>query len=101
MAAPCAGGPDQRWQTKADGRIGSEVSGTCLDVSGQARADGSRVTLYTCTPGSNEVWSKHWRFPWCWGLRTGDSAAREPVTSGIPNAAQRFEQASSNPLPKP
>ncbi|MFJ2889477.1 RICIN domain-containing protein [Streptomyces sp. NPDC087305] len=52
------GSPDQRWLLNANGQILSEASGKCLDVSGQATADGSRVILYSCNGGANEAWSK-------------------------------------------
>ncbi|WP_330308166.1 MULTISPECIES: glycoside hydrolase [unclassified Streptomyces] len=58
VAAACADSPEQRWQFNANGQIVSEASGKCLDVSGQATADGSKVILYSCTGGTNEVWAK-------------------------------------------
>ncbi|MEU5708590.1 RICIN domain-containing protein [Streptomyces flaveolus] len=36
----------------------NDASGKCLDVSGQATADGSRVILYRCTGGANEAWTR-------------------------------------------
>jgi hypothetical protein len=42
----------------ANGQILGEASGKCLDVSGQATADGSKVILYSCNGGANEAWSK-------------------------------------------
>jgi len=57
-AAHCTGAAEQRWQLNANGQIVSEASGKCLDVSGQATTDGSKVILYSCTGGANEVWSK-------------------------------------------
>ena len=54
----CTGGAGQGWQLNANGQIVSEASGKCLDVSGQATADGSRVILYSCNGGSNEAWSR-------------------------------------------
>ncbi|WP_369250013.1 glycoside hydrolase [Streptomyces sp. R41] len=58
VTAACADSAGQRWQLNANGQIVSESSGKCLDVSGQATADGSKVILYSCTGGSNEVWTK-------------------------------------------
>ncbi|KPI18393.1 Ricin B lectin [Actinobacteria bacterium OK074] len=52
------GDADQRWLLNANGQIVSEASGKCLDVSGQATADGSKVILYSCTGGTNETWTK-------------------------------------------
>lgn len=58
-AAPdYTGDATQRWLLNANGQIVSEASGKCLDVSGQATADGSKVVLYTCNGGANEAWSK-------------------------------------------
>ncbi|MFD4602778.1 glycoside hydrolase [Streptomyces sp. NPDC058464] len=52
------GDASQRWLLNANGQILSEASGKCLDVSGQATADGSKVILYSCNSGSNEVWTR-------------------------------------------
>jgi len=46
----------QRWLLNGNGQIVSEASGKCLDVSGQATADGSRVILHSCTGGTNQAW---------------------------------------------
>ncbi|MGW2488992.1 glycoside hydrolase [Streptomyces sp. NPDC001606] len=56
--ATATGDATQRWLLNANGQIVSEASGTCLDVSGQATADGSKVILYSCNGGSNEVWTR-------------------------------------------
>jgi Ricin-type beta-trefoil lectin domain len=50
-----AGDAAQRWLLNSDGQILNEASGKCLDVSGQATADGSKVILYSCDGGSNEA----------------------------------------------
>lgn len=50
------GDPTQRWLLNANGQIIGEASGKCLDVSGQATADGSKVILYSCNGGGNEAW---------------------------------------------
>ncbi|MER6270948.1 RICIN domain-containing protein [Streptomyces sp900105755] len=52
------GDASQRWLLNANGQILSEASGKCLDVSGQATADGSKVILYSCTGGTNEAWTR-------------------------------------------
>ncbi|QIJ66781.1 beta-glycosidase [Streptomyces sp. JB150] len=50
------GAAGQRWLLNANGQIVSEASGKCLDVSGEATADGSRVILHSCTGGANQAW---------------------------------------------
>jgi O-glycosyl hydrolase len=57
-AAGFTGDASQRWLLNANGQILSEASGKCLDVSGQATADGSKVILYSCNGGANEVWNR-------------------------------------------
>ncbi|WP_432423024.1 glycoside hydrolase [Streptomyces pseudovenezuelae] len=57
-AADATGDASQRWLLNANGQILSEASGKCLDVSGQATADGSKVIPYSCNGGTNEVWTK-------------------------------------------
>ncbi|MEV5845622.1 glycoside hydrolase [Streptomyces sp. NPDC051985] len=52
------GDASQRWLLNANGQILSEASGKCLDVSGQATADGSKVILYSCNSGANEAWTR-------------------------------------------
>lgn len=56
--AEATGDASQRWLLNADGQILSEASGKCLDVSGQATADGSKVILYSCNGGTNEAWTR-------------------------------------------
>ncbi|MGW7298781.1 glycoside hydrolase [Streptomyces sp. NPDC054829] len=46
----------QRWLLNGNGQIVSEATGQCLDVAGQATADGSRVGLWTCNGGTNQAW---------------------------------------------
>ncbi|CAL9408387.1 hypothetical protein SUDANB105_01598 [Streptomyces sp. enrichment culture] len=55
-SAGFTGEATQRWLLNGNGQIVSEASGKCLDVSGQATADGSRVILYSCTGGANQAW---------------------------------------------
>ncbi|MET7431443.1 glycoside hydrolase [Streptomyces flaveolus] len=57
-SAAYSGDGTQRWLLNADGQIVNDASGKCLDVSGQATADGSRVILYRCTGGANEAWTR-------------------------------------------
>ncbi|WP_217552131.1 glycoside hydrolase [Streptomyces sp. GbtcB6] len=52
------GDASQRWLLNANGQILSEASGKCLDVSGQATADSSKVILYSCNSGTNEAWTR-------------------------------------------
>ncbi len=56
--AAYTGDASQRWLLNANGQILSEASGKCLDVSGQATADGSKVILYSCNSGTNEAWTR-------------------------------------------
>ncbi|WP_079161253.1 RICIN domain-containing protein [Streptomyces fodineus] len=53
--ATATGDATQQWLLNADGQIVNEASGQCLDVSGQATADGSKVILYSCDGGTNEA----------------------------------------------
>ncbi|MDH6515664.1 O-glycosyl hydrolase [Streptomyces sp. SAI-135] len=48
----------QQWLLNSNGQVVSEASGTCLDVGGQATADGSRVGLWSCNGGTNQAWSR-------------------------------------------
>jgi O-glycosyl hydrolase len=57
-SASPTGDATQRWLLNANGQILSEASGKCLDVSGQATADGSKVILYSCNGGPNEAWNR-------------------------------------------
>lgn len=55
-SAGFTGDAGQRWLPNSNGQIVSEASGKCLDVGGQATADGSKVGVYTCNGGANQVW---------------------------------------------
>ncbi|NUP14969.1 MAG: beta-glycosidase [Streptomyces sp.] len=55
-SADFTGDAGQRWLLNSNGQIVSEASGKCLDVGGQATADGSRVGVYTCNGGTNQAW---------------------------------------------
>ncbi|MFD5536619.1 ricin-type beta-trefoil lectin domain protein [Streptomyces sp. NPDC127079] len=57
-SADFTGDASQRRLLSANGQILSASSGKCLDVSGQASADGSKVILYSCNGRSNEVWNR-------------------------------------------
>lgn len=57
-SAEFTGDITQRWLLNSNGQIVSEASGKCLDVGGQATADGSAVGLYTCNGGTNQAWSR-------------------------------------------
>lgn len=48
----------QQWLLNSNGQVVSEASGTCLDVGGQATAEGSKVGLWTCNGGTNQAWFK-------------------------------------------
>ncbi|MFI0537547.1 glycoside hydrolase [Streptomyces sp. WSLK1-3] len=48
----------QQWLLNSNGQIVGETSGTCLDVGGQATADGSKVGLWSCNGGANQAWSR-------------------------------------------
>ena len=48
----------RRWLLNSNGQVVSEASGQCLDVGGQATADGSKVGLWTCNGGTNQAWSQ-------------------------------------------
>ncbi|KUM76094.1 glycoside hydrolase [Streptomyces curacoi] len=55
-SAEFTGDAGQRWLLNSNGQIVSEASGRCLDVGGQATADGSKVSVYTCNGGTNQAW---------------------------------------------
>ncbi|MEU2711679.1 RICIN domain-containing protein [Streptomyces sp. NPDC007205] len=112
--AATPGDTAQRWPLNSHGQIVNEASGRCLDVDGQATAVGSEVIVCSCNGGSSEAWAgQQAPFPTGRGP-TGRGPAghtRGPAGPQLPasppcsfvtsNVSQRFEQASSNPLPKP
>ncbi|MFJ5029169.1 glycoside hydrolase [Streptomyces sp. NPDC088560] len=57
-SAAATGDGTQRWLLNGNGQIVNEASGRCLDVSGQATADGGKVIVYSCNGGANEAWSR-------------------------------------------
>ncbi|MFF0089964.1 glycoside hydrolase [Streptomyces canus] len=48
----------RQWLLNSNGQVVSEASGMCLDVGGQATAEGSKVGLWTCNGGTNQAWFK-------------------------------------------
>jgi len=54
----CNGGANQQWNLNTDGTIRNVQSGLCLDVNGNATANGSTVILWTCTGGANQRWTR-------------------------------------------
>ena len=43
----CTGGVNQKWMLSSDGTVVGVQSRLCLDVNGQATANGTRVQLWT------------------------------------------------------
>jgi hypothetical protein len=54
----CSGAANQRWNLNTNGTISSASSGLCLDVKGNATANGSLVILWTCTAAANQRWTR-------------------------------------------
>jgi len=54
----CNGGANQRWNLNTNGTISSAQSGLCLDVKGNATANGTLVILWTCTAAANQRWTR-------------------------------------------
>ena len=54
----CNGGTNQRWTLNANGTISGAASGLCLDVNGNATANGTLVILWTCTGAANQRWTQ-------------------------------------------
>ena len=54
----CSGGTNQRWNLNTNGTISGAQSGLCLDVNGNATANGTTVLLWTCTARSNQLWTR-------------------------------------------
>jgi O-glycosyl hydrolase len=52
------GDGSRQWLLNSNGQVVSEASGLCLDVGGQATAEGSKVGLWTCNGGPNQAWFK-------------------------------------------
>jgi alpha-galactosidase len=54
----CNGATNQQWSFNANGTISGVASGLCLDVNGNATANGTLVILWTCTAAANQRWTK-------------------------------------------
>nr|BFE59744.1 ricin-type beta-trefoil lectin domain protein [Dactylosporangium thailandense] len=54
----CNGGSNQRWTLNTDGTVASAAAGLCLDVNGNATANGTTVILWTCTGAANQRWTR-------------------------------------------
>jgi lysophospholipase L1-like esterase len=54
----CSGAANQRWNLNANGTISNAQFALCLDVSGNATANGSVVILWTCTAAANQRWTR-------------------------------------------
>lgn len=54
----CSGATNQRWTFTSGGTIRNAQSGLCLDVSGNATANGAAVILWTCTNSTNQLWTR-------------------------------------------
>ncbi|WP_328993593.1 ricin-type beta-trefoil lectin domain protein [Kribbella sp. NBC_01245] len=52
----CNGGANQQWNVNDNGTITSVQSGLCLTTDGTA--NGSAVTVATCTTGTNQRWTR-------------------------------------------
>jgi alpha-galactosidase len=54
----CNGGTNQQWNLNATGTVSGVQSGLCLDVNGNATANGTTVILWTCTGAGNQRWTR-------------------------------------------
>jgi len=54
----CNGATNQQWVFNANGTVSGVQSGLCLDVNGNATANGTVVILWTCTGAANQRWSR-------------------------------------------
>ncbi|GAA4607697.1 lysophospholipase L1-like esterase [Actinoplanes octamycinicus] len=54
----CSGAANQRWTFVSGSTIRNAQSGLCLDVSGNATANGTAVILWTCTNSPNQLWTR-------------------------------------------
>lgn len=54
----CSGAANQRWNLNANGTISNQGTGLCLDVSGNATANGTPVILWSCTAAANQRWNR-------------------------------------------
>ena len=54
VIADCDNTAAQNWTS--DGTT-AQLNGKCLDVTGKATADGTKVELWTCNGGTNQQWT--------------------------------------------
>ncbi|GAB4054671.1 ricin-type beta-trefoil lectin domain protein [Catellatospora paridis] len=54
----CSGAANQRWNLNTNGTVSNSGSGLCLDVSGNATANGTPVILWSCTAAANQRWTR-------------------------------------------
>lgn len=54
----CNGGTNQQWNLNTDGTVSSRQTGLCVDVNGNATANGTLVILWTCTGAANQRWTR-------------------------------------------
>lgn len=52
----CGGQADQQWNVNPNGTITSVQSGRCLDASGLGTANGTKIQVWSCSGGSNQLW---------------------------------------------
>ncbi|RKH72594.1 glucose dehydrogenase [Corallococcus interemptor] len=53
----CDGTANQRWVRNANGAVIHTATSLCLDVSGQATANSSKVIVWTCNAQTNQQWT--------------------------------------------
>ncbi|MEU4422256.1 ricin-type beta-trefoil lectin domain protein [Actinoplanes sp. NPDC024001] len=53
----CNGGTNQQWTLNGNGTV-SNQAGLCLDVNGNATANGTAVILWNCTAAANQRWTR-------------------------------------------
>ncbi|CAL9473781.1 hypothetical protein SUDANB95_02878 [Actinosynnema sp. ALI-1.44] len=46
----------QVWQPQSNGTLRNPNSGRCLDATGPSSADGTRLQVWDCFGGTNQVW---------------------------------------------
>ena len=54
----CNGGSNQQWTINTDGTVRGVASGLCLDVTGNATANGTLIDLWTCGNAANQRWAR-------------------------------------------
>ncbi|MGI5197289.1 non-reducing end alpha-L-arabinofuranosidase family hydrolase [Streptomyces sp. CA-288835] len=53
----CDGGAGQQWNINTNGTITGVQSGLCLDAVGAAKANGTKIQLYSCASVNNQKWT--------------------------------------------